>query len=72
MEAAVLRNRIFPALAAALALPACTPDAAERVTGPAASVYVHDSAPPVPVRSVAGDSTTVESAEGGNAFGSGT
>lgn len=73
MEAAVLRNVIVPALvAAALALPACTPDAAGRVTGPATSVYVNDAAPQVPVRSITGDSTAVQMAEGGNAFGSGT
>jgi hypothetical protein len=37
----VQRNRIITALAATLALAACTPDAAERVTGPGRSSYDH-------------------------------
>jgi hypothetical protein len=65
----VQRNRIITALAATLALAACTPDAAERVTGPGRSSYDHQQVPnPAPI----GDSVVVQAVEGGNAFGSGT
>jgi hypothetical protein len=66
----VQRNRIIAALAATLALTACTPDAGERVTGPGRPGYDHK--PIVPRPAPIGDSVVVQAVEGGNAFGSGT
>ena len=67
------RNRIITALVVTLALTACTPDAGERVTGPGRAAY--DTQPVVPVPPPpppVSDSTAVQAASGGNAFGSGT
>ncbi len=64
------RNRIITALAATLALTACTPDAGERVTGPGRPSYDHT--PVVPRPAPTDDSVVVQAVEGGNAFGSGT
>lgn len=61
------RNPFLVAVAITLALTACAPDAAERLTGPGAR-----QADEIPVISLPdADTIIIETTSGGNAFGSG-